>query len=67
MYISTKHYNWLSVIAFNLQQLYIFINDIINSNTQTDVIYLNFRKAFDSVRHTYLLHKLYSLGKTGHL
>ena len=42
-----------------LQQL------LVNSNTQTDVIYL--RKAFDSVCYTYLLNKLHPFDITGRL
>ena len=38
-----------------------------NSNTQTNVIYLDFRKAYNSVCHTYLLNKLHSFGITGRL
>jgi len=48
-----------------VQQLLIFLN-IFNSNTQTDVIYLDISKAFDSVSHK-LLNKLYSIGIQGNL
>ena len=41
-----------------LQLLLVFFNTIIHSGFQTGVIYLDFRKAFDSVAHKELLHKL---------
>ena len=53
-----------------LQQLLIFVNHICNSfssKSQTDVIYLDFKKAFDSVAHSELLVKLWSFGITGNL
>ena len=34
---------------------------------QTDVIYLDFKKAFDSVAHSELLGKLWSFGIVGNL
>ena len=49
------------------QQLLIFlssIQDSLASNSQADVIYLDFKKAFDSVSHNELLVKLWSLGMT---
>ena len=42
----------------SLQQLLILLNHIMNSNTQTDVIYLDIGKAFDSIPHRELLVKL---------
>ena len=51
-----------------LQQLLIFLNTMntsLNTNFQTDVAYLDFRKAFDSVAHKELLFKLWTFGITG--
>ena len=53
-----------------MQQLLLFVSSIHNSlesKTQTDVIYLDFKKAFDSVPHGELLFKLHSIGITGNL
>ncbi len=53
-----------------IQRLLIFV-DYIQSNlvdgSQVDAIYLDFRKAFDSVPHVELLSKLRSSGITGNL
>ena len=38
-----------------------------SSKSQTDVIYLDFKKAFDSIAHNELLVKLWSFGITGNL
>ena len=48
-----------------LQQMLIFTNQIMNSSSQTDVIYFDISKAFDTVSHSILLSKLWSFGITG--
>ena len=50
-----------------VQQLLILFDIIINTDYQSDVIYFDFRKAFDSVPHNELLFKLKSLGISGTL
>ena len=45
----------------------IFLDQIINSPSQTDVIYFDISKAFDTVSHSILLNKLWSIGITGTL
>ena len=49
-----------------VQQLLLMLNTI-STNDQTDVVYLDFKKAFDSVSHKELLFKLRSLGISGKL
>jgi len=50
-----------------LQQMLILLDHIINGPSQTDVIYLDISKAFDTVSHAILLNKLWSTGITGTL
>jgi len=50
-----------------IQQLLILFNKIINTTDQTDIIYLDFRKAFDSVPHNKLLLRLNHLGISGNV
>ena len=51
------------------QQLLILLDHITNSGSQTEVIilYLDIRKAFDSICHKELLDKVYSIGIKGKL
>ena len=66
--ISTKQYGFLKNRS-TLFQLLTFLNDVHSSlqcKSQTDVIYLDFRKAFDSsVSHNELLTKLWCIGIRG--
>ena len=51
-------------------QLILTINDLaesLNRNEQTDVIFLDFSKAFDKVSHLHLFHKLHHYGIRGDL
>jgi len=50
-----------------LHQLLTFTNKILRAKTEVDVVYMDFRKAFDSVSHNGLLKKLNSIGITGKL
>ena len=43
------------------------IGQSLDKNIQTDIIYLDFAKAFESVDHNILLHKLKLYGVSGHL
>ena len=53
----------------NCQQLLILLDNITNnySGSQTDVIYLDISKAFDSICYKELLDKVYSIGIKGKL
>ena len=51
----------------SLQQLLVFFNIVLSSASQIDVIYLDFRKAFDSVAHNELLFKLWKFGIIGNI
>ena len=46
---------------------HILFNSIINTKNQTDTIYLDIRKAFDTVPHNELLIKLRAMGISGNL
>jgi len=48
-----------------LQQLLLYFDDLCSDRRQTDSIYLDFSKAFDSVSHAQLLLKLRSAGIIG--
>ena len=54
----------------SIQQLLVFLKAILDSstsNSHADVVYLDFKKAFDSVSHNELLVKLWSFGITGNM
>ena len=51
--------------ASTLQQLLIYFNKLITSNEEIDTIYIDFRKAFDSVPQNELLVKLWNTGIIG--
>ena len=66
-YISSQQFGFLPNQS-TLQQLLISLHKISNSysaHTQTDVIYLDIKKAFDSISHSQLLDKLWSMGICG--
>ena len=48
-----------------LQQMLIFLDQIINSLQHTDVIYFDINKASDTMSHSILINKLWSIGITG--
>ena len=54
--------NLVFVKTTSLQQLLLYFDDLCSSKKQTDGIYLDFSKAFDSVPHNELLMKLWSVG-----
>ena len=64
--ISSYQYGFLRGRS-TLQQLLVFFNTIFSSPFPIDVVYLDFRKAFDSVAHNELLLKLWKFGITGTL
>ena len=63
----TKHQFGFLPNRSTLQQLLTFTNEILEAKTEVDVVYMDFRKAFDSVSHNGLLVKLNSIGITGKL
>ena len=67
--MSTMQFGFL-VGHSSLQQLLIFfmnISESVHANCQSDVIFLDFARAFDIVPHHELLVKLRSMGICGHL
>ena len=65
-YISNRQFVFLKNRS-TVQQLLILLNSIINTKNQTDTIYLDIRKAFDTVPHNELLIKLRTMGISGNL
>jgi len=47
----TKHQFSYLPNRSTLQQLLTFTNEILEAKTEVDLVYMNFRKAFDSVSH----------------
>ena len=50
-----------------LLDMYHTIGSVLEASGQAAIIYLEFRKAFDSVNHKLLLHKIQSFGINGNL
>ena len=50
---------------FALQQLLLFAEKVVGPKCEVDVVYMDFRKAFDTHSHDRLLNKLQSVGITG--
>ena len=63
-----KIINFITECISLVHQLLVFLNFVHNNHDQqVDIIYLDIKKAFNSIPHDKLLHKLYSCGNQGNL
>ena len=67
--ISEKQHGFFSGRSCNTQLLEVYhkIGDFLDKGFETDVVYLDFSKAFDSVQQSLLIHKLKTVGFNGDL
>jgi len=65
-FFSTQQFGFLKNRS-TVQQLLLMFNTIFSTDNQTDVVYLDFRKVFDSVPHNELLLKLHTIGISSRL
>ena len=63
LYFYQKPINRL--LVFNLLNCFEKVDELLEKNDNVDIIYLDFQKAFDSVPHKRLMHKLKMYGITG--
>jgi len=63
----TKHQFGFLPNCSALEQLLLFTEKLLKVKSEVDVVYMDFRKAFDSVSLNGLLNKLYSIGIRGRL
>ena len=63
-FISSTQYGFLKKKS-SLQQLLIFLKYIYSTQSQTDVLYFDIKKAFDTVSHDKLLYELWINGING--
>ena len=67
--INTNQHGFMNVKYCTTQLLTVYgdIGKHLDEGKQTDMIFLDFSKAFDSVDHNMLIHKLHKLGFSGKL
>ena len=58
-HVQGKHQSGFLPNRSTLQQLLLFTEKLLKAKSEVDVVYMDFRKAFDSVYHNGLLNKLY--------
>ena len=65
-FMSSQQFGFLKNRS-SVQQLLVLFDTIMNTDHQIDIIYFDFKKAFDSVPHNELLYKLKAMGISGNL